>query len=180
MPPEPSLDPFTLSPGPKVSHHFGIRIPLTLIHPQILPPLGRTLLLLWPDLITFVYILAPSILLKGLQNSGHIWVIACLSCLSPPQCPSSRVQLKKKIPSGHPLQWPPLIYSITQREARCWGRTKRGSGQHFLGQSCPCSMSRELKATLPFLLRSQKRLEPAKVFLSQDLGKDSGMPQRRR
>ena len=41
-------------------------------------------------------------------------------------------------------------------------------------------MSRELKATLPFLLRSQKRLEPAKVFLSQYLGKDSGLPQRRR
>ena len=76
-----------------------------------------------------------------------------------------------KIASGHPLQWPPLIYSTTQREARHWGRTKRGSGQLFLLRSCPCPMSGELKATLPFLLRTQKRLGPAKVFLSQYLGK---------
>lgn len=104
-------------------------------------------------------------------------MLACPSRLSPLSAPAQGFMTannnnnNNKIASGHPLQWPPLIYSTTQREARHWGRTKRGSGQLFLLRSCPCPMSGELKATLPFLLRTQKRLRPAKVFLSQYLGK---------
>ena len=116
----------------------------------------------------------PHLSYSGDCRTRHIWVLACSSCLSPLNALAQGFMPAKnnnKIPPGHPLQWPPLIYSTTQREARHWGRTKRGSGQHFLSQSCPCSMSGELKATLPFLLRTQKRLGPAKVFLSQYLGK---------
>ena len=71
------------------------------------------------------------------------------------------------------------IFHHSERGKRLEKGPKRLWTTHFPSQIC--FGSRGLKATLPFLLRGQKRGRgAAKAFLSQYLGENSGLPQGRR
>lgn len=135
----------------QASSQFETRIVLTL--QAILK--SRPSLLLWPGLTTCGYILVPSAPFRGLQRSGHIWAQHVSLAFLPPVAQLGGHDCKKSICSAMPVASFDVFHHSERQDA---GKAQGGSGQHPLAGSGTCCGSGELKATLSFLLRGQKRL----------------------